>query len=116
MSLPTFTYYEAQLAMYLDRGVELFWRINHVGQGCFNQVFTEQGDLERTQRLLWLAKELVKVIPDDCPLPWSEICYCVVEHNLCFHICQNAELISDEEIVQKFTELLGERIKLEAAE
>lgn len=38
MSLPTFTYYEAQLAMYLDRGVELFWRINHVGQGCFNQV------------------------------------------------------------------------------
>lgn len=116
MSLPTLNYYEAQLAIYLDRGIEMFWRINHAGQGCFNEAFCGEGDLERTQRLIYLAKKLFPVIAQGCDLPWSQICYQLVEHNLCFHICQNAQSMTDEEIVQKFSDLLAEQIKRENAD
>ena len=115
MSLPTLKFYEAQLAIYLDRGIEMFWPINHAGQDCFNEVFYGAGDLERTERLIYLAQKLYAVIPYGCPLPWSNLCYSLVEHNLCWHICQNAKSITDEEIVQKFSELLAEQIKRENA-
>jgi hypothetical protein len=108
----------AQLAMYLDRGLEL--TVSPLKRADFNLWMCKAGDIEKTQALLNLAAKLddVALLGDDSPIDWITVCYEIVENNLAISI---AEMFStgigyDEDlIILKFQELMNEFIAAENA-
>lgn len=104
----------AQLAMYLDRGIE-----KRLGKknALFNEWFCDAGDLERTQKIMDIAEQLQEVIPDDCEVPWPTICYTVIEEDLAGHI--HDQFMADDgssdsaDVVIEFKKLMEEYIAFE---
>lgn len=109
----------AQMAMYLDRGIEAEFRNDKTDDdGEFNEWLCDSGDLERTWAVMELCEELAKVMPEELEFPWSTLCYIVLEERLAEFIFQRYKSKADKDtkkIINHFEQLLVEFTDLENA-
>lgn len=102
----------AQMAMYLDRGLESEIRNDETHcSSDFNEWFCHGGDLERTQAVIELCETLFNSISDDSDLEWPTVCYIMLEERLSEYIYEQFFTGKDKDIkkiVDRFEYLLVE--------